>query len=55
MNSAKEELQEKINSALREIENKEINSKLANEKVDVTLPERDINRGKIHPCFTSHR
>ena len=49
LNSAKEELQEKINSALREIENKEINSKLANEKVDVTLPERDINRGKIHP------
>ncbi len=49
LNSAKEELQEKINSVLREIENKEINSKLANEKVDVTLPERDINRGKIHP------
>ena len=37
LNSIKEELQEKINS------------KLVNEKVDVTLPEREINQGKIHP------
>ena len=45
LNSAKEELQEKINSVLREIENKEINSKLANEKVDVTEnhPARDMH------------
>jgi len=49
LNSIKEELQEKINNKLQEIENKEINSKLENEKVDVTLPERDINQGKIHP------
>ena len=49
LNLIKEELQEKINSKLQEIENKEINSKLENEKVDVTLPERDIHQGKIHP------
>ena len=49
LNSIKNELQEKINSKLQEIEIKEINSKLDNEKVDVTLPEREIKQGKIHP------
>jgi len=49
LNFIKEELQEKINNKLQEIGIKEINSKLENEKVDVTLPERDINQGKIHP------
>ena len=49
LNSIKEELQEKINSKLQEIEIKEINSKLENEKLDVTLPEREIKQGKIHP------
>ena len=49
LNSIKHELQDKINYKLHEIEIKEINSKLENEKVDVTLPEREINQGKIHP------
>jgi len=49
LNFIKDELQEKINSKLQEIETKEINSKIENEKVDVTLPERDIHQGKIHP------
>ena len=49
LNSIKEQLQEKINFKLQEIEIKEINSKLENEKVDVTLPEREIIQGKIHP------
>ncbi len=49
LNSIKEELQEKINLKFQEIEIKEINSKLENEKVDVTLPERDTQQGKIHP------
>ena len=39
----------KINKKIREIEIKEINSKLENEKIDVTLPERNIVQGKIHP------
>ena len=49
LNFIKDELQEKINGKFQEIETKEINSKLENEKVDITLPERDINQGKIHP------
>ena len=49
LNFIKDELQEKINSKLEEIETQQINSKLKNEKVDVTLPERDISQGKIHP------
>ena len=49
LNFIKDKLQEKINSKIQEIEINEINSKLKNEKVDVTLPERDINQGKIHP------
>mgnify|MGYP001356484372 FL=1 len=49
LNSIKNELQDKIDSKLQEIETKEINSKLENEKVDVTLPEREFSRGKIHP------
>ena len=49
LNFVKDELQEKINNKLQEIETIEINSKLKNENIDVTLPERDINQGKIHP------
>jgi len=49
LNFIKEELQEKINTKIQEIEIKEINSKLENEKVDITLPERDIKVGKVHP------
>ena len=49
LNSIKNELQDKIDSKLQEIETKEINSKLENEKVDVTLPEREFSQGKIHP------
>jgi len=49
LNFIKEKLQEKINNKLQEIEIKEINSRLENEKVDVSLPERDIIQGKIHP------
>jgi len=49
LNFVKNELQEKINKKIQEIEIKEINSKLENENVDVTLPERNIVQGKIHP------
>ena len=49
LNFVKDKLQEKINNKLQEIETIEINSKLKNENIDVTLPERDINQGKIHP------
>ena len=49
LNSIKDQLQNKITTKLKELENKEINLKLENEKIDVTLPERSIQRGKIHP------
>ena len=49
LNFIKEELQENISKKFKEIEIKEINEKLKNEKVDVTLPERSFEQGKIHP------
>ena len=49
LNIIKDELQSLIDLKLNEIEVSEVNEKLKNEKVDVTLPERPIIRGKIHP------
>ena len=49
LNSIKNELQNAISNKIEDIEIKEINLKLQNEKVDVTLPERTFSQGKIHP------
>ena len=49
LNKIKDELQNIITNSLKDIELKRINEKLENEKVDITLPERPITRGKIHP------
>ena len=49
LNATKDELQDLISSKIDEIETKEINQKLEKEKVDITLPERTFNQGKIHP------
>ena len=49
LNSIKNELQKAISNKIHDIEIKEINLKLQNEKVDVTLPERTFSQGKIHP------
>ena len=49
LNKIKYELQNIITNSLKDIELKKINEKLENEKVDITLPERPITRGKIHP------
>ena len=61
LNDAKSELQNLIEKKLKDIEIIEINSKLKNERVDVTLPGRSFNRGKFilylkllmkfHPSF----
>ena len=48
-NTVKNELQNLISSKIDEIETKEINQKLDKEKIDITLPERPFNQGKIHP------
>ena len=49
LNVIKDELQDLINFKINEIQNEEINKKLEKEKIDVTLPERTFDRGKIHP------
>ena len=49
LNVIKDELQDKINLKINEIQNTSINEKLRKEKIDVTLPERSFIRGKIHP------
>ncbi len=49
LNAIKDEIQNLIIKKTQEIEIQEINSKIQNEKVDVTLPERSFNQGKIHP------
>ena len=49
LNILKDELQDLIHSKIDEVENAEINKKLDKEKIDITLPERPIVRGKIHP------
>ncbi len=49
LNDAKNELNNLIEKKIKDLEINEINLKLKNERVDVTLPERTFNRGKIHP------
>ena len=49
LNITKDELQNLITSKIEEIETKEINQKLEKEKIDITLPERQVSQGKIHP------
>ena len=49
LNIIKDELQSLINSKINEAENIEINKKLEQERIDITLPERSFVRGKIHP------
>ena len=49
LNETKNILQEKIEIKLNEIETLEINERLSKEKIDITLPSRPYNKGKIHP------
>ena len=49
LNVIKDELQNLIDFKINEIQNSEINKKLEKEKIDITLPERNFVRGKIHP------
>ena len=49
LNIIKDELQNLIDNKINEIQNSEINEKLEKEKIDITLPERQFDRGKIHP------
>ncbi len=49
LNAVKKELQDLIDLKINEIQKTQINEKLENEKIDITLPERPFIRGKIHP------
>ena len=49
LNKIKDDLTNQLEQKNIEIETSEINEKLKNEKVDVTLPARSFRLGKIHP------
>ncbi len=49
LNKIKETLSEQIGIKNLEIETQEINNKLKDEKIDITLPIRPFRKGKIHP------
>ena len=49
LNRIKDDIISQIDQKSLEIETIEINSKLKDEKIDVTLPTRPYRQGKIHP------
>ena len=49
LNKIKDDLSNQLEQKNLEIETNEINEKLKNEKIDVTLPIRTYRQGKIHP------
>ena len=49
LNSLKEKISEVLEKKLEKFDQSEINTKLKNEKIDVTLPGRSYFAGKIHP------
>jgi len=49
LNKLKNELINQIETKITDLETKEINEKLKDEKIDITLPVRPFNKGKIHP------
>ncbi len=49
LNNLKNDLLNIIEQKIEKIKIEEINKKLQNEKIDITLPERSFSIGKIHP------
>ena len=49
LNKLKDSLANQLDTKNIEIETKEINNKLKDEKIDITLPTRPFKQGKIHP------
>ena len=49
LNKLKENLSKQIERKILELETKEVNEKLKDEKVDITLPIRPFNKGRVHP------
>ena len=49
LNKLKDDLTTRIELKISDLETQEINKKLKNERVDITLPIRPFEKGKIHP------
>ena len=49
LNEIKNSINDNLTNKLKEIEKDEINKKLSDEKIDITLPIRSQQEGKIHP------
>ena len=49
LNIAKQKLVAKFDEVLKELEKKEIEEKIAFQKIDITLPGRECDKGSIHP------
>lgn len=49
LNIAKQKLVAKFDEVLKELEKKEIEEKIASQKIDITLPGRECDKGSIHP------
>ena len=49
INQAKVEVQDALNNRKSELENTELNARLAQETIDVSLPGRRIDNGGLHP------
>ena len=49
INSVKKDLSEIFSKKSNEVLDKEIIDKVNNEKIDITLPEKDFKIGKVHP------
>ena len=52
VNEAKQELEELISVKKKELKSAEQQKKLAEETIDITLPYKEIKRGKLHPLNT---
>ena len=52
VNEAKQELEELISVKKNELKSAEQQKKLAEETIDITLPHKEIKRGKLHPLNT---
>ena len=49
LNIAEQKLVAKFDEVLKELDKKEIEEKIASQKIDITLPGRECDKGSIHP------
>lgn len=48
-NSISNDLEERLGAKIKNIQREELNKKLQEEKIDITLPGKCVSRGKVHP------